>query len=113
METASLPSSRVDPELRRADESVLRDGESVSGFLADAVRKGIERRRLRDELVARGPASRDEARRTGDYFSADQVQREPDGMLEEAWARQTDALGGTATRLAGPMGSGLPSASPG
>jgi len=75
--------------------------------------KGIERRRLRNELAARGPASRDEVSRTGDYFSADQVQREPDGMLEKAGARQTDAPGGTATRLAGPMGSGQPSASPG
>ena len=75
--------------------------------------KGIERRRLRNELAARGPASRDEARQTGDDFSADQVQREPDGMLEKAGARQTDAPGGTATRLAGPMGSGQPSASPG
>jgi len=75
--------------------------------------KGIERRRLRNELAARGPASRDEVSRTGDYFSADQVQREPDGMLEKAGARQIDAPGGTATRLAGPMGSGQPSASPG
>ena len=40
METASLPSSRVDAELRRAAESALRDGESVSGVLADAVQHG-------------------------------------------------------------------------
>jgi len=89
MKTASLPSLRVDPELRRAAESVLKDGESLSSFVADAVREGIERRRLRNEFVARGLASRDEAIQTGEYFSADQVQRELDGMLKQAEARPT------------------------
>jgi predicted transcriptional regulator len=87
MKTASLPSLRVDPELRRAAESVLKDGETLSSFVADAVREGIERRRLRNEFVARGLASRDEAKQTGEYFSADQVQRELDGMLKQAEAR--------------------------
>jgi predicted transcriptional regulator len=87
MKTASLPSLRVDPELRRAAESVLKDGETLSSFVADAVREGIERRRLHNEFVARGLASRDEAKQTGEYFSADQVQRELEGMLRQAEAR--------------------------
>jgi hypothetical protein len=91
MKTASLPSLRVDPELRRAAESVLEDGESLSSFVEDSVREGIERRRLRSEFVARGLASRDEARRSGEYFSADQVQSELDGMLKEAEARTKTA----------------------
>jgi hypothetical protein len=37
--------------------------------------------------LARGLASRDEAKHSGEYFSADQVQRELDGMLTEAEAR--------------------------
>jgi predicted transcriptional regulator len=82
---------RVDPELRRAAESVLEDGESLSSFVEDSVREGIERRRLRSEFVARGLASRDEAKHSGEYFSADQVQRELDGMLEEAEARAKTA----------------------
>ena len=91
MKTASLPSLRVDPELRRAAESVLEDGESLSSFVEHSVREGIERRRLRSEFVARGLASRDEAKHSGEYFSADQVQRELDGMLEEAEARAKTA----------------------
>jgi len=91
MKTASLPSLRVDPELRRAAESVLEDGESLSSFVEDSVREGIERRRLRSEFIARGLASRDEAKNSGEYFSADQVQRELDGMLEEAEARAKTA----------------------
>jgi predicted transcriptional regulator len=82
---------RVDPELRRAAESVLEDGESLSSFVEDSVREGIERRRLRSEFIVRGLASRDEAKNSGEYFSADQVQRELDGMLEEAEARAKTA----------------------
>jgi hypothetical protein len=77
--------------LRRAAESVLEDGESLSRFVEDSVREGIERRRLRSEFVARGLASRDEAKHSGEYFSADQVQSELDGMLEEAEARSKTA----------------------
>ena len=91
MNTASLPSLRVDPELRRAAESVLEAGESLSSFVEDSVREGIERRRLRSEFLARGLASRNEAKHAGEYFSADQVQRELDGMLEEAEARAKTA----------------------
>lgn len=91
MKTASLPSLRVDPELRRAAESVLEDGESLSSFVEDSVREGIERRRLRREFVARGLASRDEAKYSGEYFSADEVQSELDGMLKEAEARAKTA----------------------
>ena len=91
MKTASLPSLRVDPELRRAAESVLEDGESLSSFVEDSVREGIERRRLRSEFLARGLTSRDEAKHSGEYFSADQVQSELDGMLEEAEARAKTA----------------------
>lgn len=87
MKTASLPSLRVDPELRRAAESVLEDGESLSSFVEESVREGVARRRLRSEFVARGLASRDEAKHSGEYFSADQVQSELDGMLKEAEAR--------------------------
>ena len=35
--------------------------------------RGVERRRLHGEFVARGLRSRDEARRTGDYVDADVV----------------------------------------
>ncbi len=33
MKTASIPSLRVEPELRRAAEAVLHEGESLSSFL--------------------------------------------------------------------------------
>ena len=73
MKTASLPSLRVDPELRLQAESVLKDGESLSGLVEQSVRDIIRRRKAQQEFIARGLASRDEARRTGDYIDADLV----------------------------------------
>lgn len=89
MKTATIPSLRVDPELRRAAESVLREGESLSSLLEESLRASIQRRRLQQEFIARGLASRDEARKTGEYFAADDVLRELDEMLSQAEAKDS------------------------
>ena len=47
MKTSTLPSVRVEPELREAAESVLQEGETLSGFIEASVRETIERRRVR------------------------------------------------------------------
>ena len=87
MKTATIPSLRVDPELRHAAESVLQDGESLSSFVEQSIRSNVEHRRMQKEFIARGLASRDEARRTGEYYSSDDVRDELDAMLREATAR--------------------------
>ncbi len=87
MKTASIPSLRVNPELRHAAESVLLDGETLSSFVEQSLRSNIERRRFQREFVARGLASRDEARRTGEYIPAENVLRELDDMLVQAEAK--------------------------
>ena len=87
MKTATLPSLRVEPELREAAESVLQDGETLSGFIEASVRETIERRRTRAEFIARGMASREKAKRTGVYFAADQVHAELGQMLAKAKAK--------------------------
>ncbi len=81
MKTATIPSLRVDPELRAAAENVLQKGESLSSFVEESLRAGIERRLLQREFIARGLAARDEARRTGEYFAAEDVLSELDRML--------------------------------
>lgn len=80
MKTATIPSLRVDPELRRVAESVLQQGESLSSFMEQALRASISRRQAQQEFIARGLASRDEARQSGEYFSADEVLRELDDL---------------------------------
>jgi predicted transcriptional regulator len=84
MKTASLPSLRVDPELRSAAESVLREGESLSSFMEQSLRANIEYRQVHQAFLARGLASRDEARRSGEYFAAEDVLHELDAMLDRA-----------------------------
>ncbi len=76
MKTATFPSLRVDPELRDAAESVLQEGETLSSLIETSVREAIDRRRTRAEFMARGLAARDETRRTGVTFDADDVHAE-------------------------------------
>lgn len=81
MKTASLPSVRVDPKLRKAAEAVLRKGESLSGFMEQSLRDEVARREQQREFIARGLAARDEARRKNEYFEAASVHIELRGML--------------------------------
>ncbi|MDO9133769.1 YlcI/YnfO family protein [Hydrogenophaga sp.] len=87
MKTATFPSLRVDPQLRDAAQSVLQEGETLSGFIEASVRETIERRRARAEFVARGLASREEALASGGYFAAGEVHAELGQMLTQARAR--------------------------
>lgn len=87
MKTASIPSLRVHPELRQAAESVLEEGESLSHFVEQSLRANIERRKMQRDFIARGFAARDEARRSGEYFSAEEVLLELDEMLTQAETR--------------------------
>ena len=87
MKTATIPSLRVDPALRRAAESVLHHGETLSAFMEQSLRAQIERRLTQQSFLARGLASRDEAERTGEYFTAEQVLQELDNMLQIAQAK--------------------------
>ena len=87
MKTASLPSVRVDPKLRKAAEGVLYDGETLSGFVEESIRANVARRRAQREFIARGLASRDSARRSGVYVSSDSVVRGIEKMLATAKSR--------------------------
>jgi len=87
MKSATLPSLRVEPELREAAESVLQEGETLSGFIEASVRETILRRRTRAEFIARGLAARDEAKGTGVYIDADVVHDRLTEKLAEARTR--------------------------
>lgn len=84
MKTATIPSVRVEPELRDQVEAVLSEGETLSQFVEASVRAGVERRRVQAEFIARGLSSRDAARRTGDYVDADVVVAGLQGRLDAA-----------------------------
>jgi predicted transcriptional regulator len=88
MKTATFPSLRVTPELRQAAEQILEDGETLSGFVEQSIREGIERRQIRQEFIARGLRSRDDARQTGQYASAESVVSRLEQMLAAAKGSQ-------------------------
>ena len=87
MKSATFPSLRVDPALREAAESVLQEGETLSGLIESSVREAIERRRTRSDFIARGLVSRNEAKRTGVYIAAGTVHAELGKMLAKASKR--------------------------
>ncbi len=87
MKTATLPSLRVDPELRQAAESVLHKGESLSSFMEQTLRDEVNRRRMQAEFIARGLAAREEAKRTGVYYTVDEVMGSLRNVLDEAKAK--------------------------
>jgi predicted transcriptional regulator len=84
MKTASLPSVRIEPELRQKAEDFLREGETLSAFVEQAVRDTIRSREIHQQFLDRGIAARDEARAAGDYYTADDVMAELADMLAEA-----------------------------
>ena len=84
MKTSSLPSLRVEPELRSAAESVLQVGETLSGFIEDSIRSNIERRQNEKVFIARGLLSRERAKETGEYIPDDEVLAGLGEMLAKA-----------------------------
>ena len=73
MKTTTIPPLRVSRELRRQAEAVLEQGETLSGFVLDALTRSIEYRKARQEFIARGLASAAKAKKTGKYVPADRV----------------------------------------
>ena len=59
--------------MRSSAESVLRQGETLSAFVMDAVSRQIDFRKSQSEFVARGLASGEKARASGEYVPASKV----------------------------------------
>jgi predicted transcriptional regulator len=72
MKSATLPPLRVTPELRQAAESVLLEGESLSGLMEQSLRGEVNRRDMQAEFIARGLDARDEGKRAGVYYGKEE-----------------------------------------
>ena len=73
MKTAAIPAVRVPPELRRAAEEMLQTGETLSGFIEEAVRRNVEFRQAQKAFIERGPTSAEAAKKSGKYVSSTAV----------------------------------------
>lgn len=84
MKTATIPALRVEPKLRESAENVLVEGETLSSFVEESLKANIERRIHQQAFIARGIASRNEAKTTQEYYAADNVINELKDMLKKA-----------------------------
>ena len=88
MKTAAIPAVRVPPELRQAAEDLLQAGETLSGFVEEAVRRNVEFRRAQKAFIERGLASAEAARKSGKYVSSAAMLGKLSRRLEKARRRR-------------------------
>jgi len=108
MRSATFPPIRVEPDLRARTEAVLRDGESLTQFIEDAVRREVDWRATQADVVARAQAAFDEHQAVGgptlDEVQARMQQRAAAGAerIRAAVAAREDAgpAGGRSTAVA-------------
>jgi predicted transcriptional regulator len=84
MKSATIPPLRVTPDLRADVESVLKDGETLSNFVEESLRSEIHHRKAQQEFIARGMASRENTKKTGVYFSKEEVLDSLQNILDNA-----------------------------
>lgn len=84
MKTAAIPPVRVSPELRQAAEDLLQAGETLSGFVEDAIRRNVEFRRAQRAFIERGLAAAATARESGKYVAAATVLGKLGRRLDQA-----------------------------
>lgn len=89
MKSTTIPPLRVSQEIRQQAEGALEEGETLSAFMLDALRRNIDLRAAQKEFVARGLASASKAKKTGKYLSADRVVAKMTRRLSAAKVRAT------------------------
>lgn len=84
---AWLPSVRVEKQLREQLEDVITGSETMGSFIEASVRAEILDRQARQAFLDRGLRSKEDAERTGVYYSGDYVLGQLDGILATAKAK--------------------------
>lgn len=87
MRSATFPPIRVEPEVRAEVEAVLREGETLTQFIEEAVVAAAAWRRSQAEFVARGEAAITRWKQQGGGRSADEVMDELQRRLDAARQR--------------------------
>ena len=87
MKTAILPPLRVDPRVKRSLQSVLKDGETLSAFMLEAVTQTAAVRRAQRAFVAKAEARSRKAERTDKTVPSEVVFK----RLEQVLARKRKA----------------------
>lgn len=93
MRSANFPPIRVEPEVRAEVEAVLREGESLTQFIEEAVVAAAAWRRTQAEFVTRGEAAIARWKQEGGGQSADDVMADLQSRLDEAKRRAAQRTG--------------------
>ena len=88
MKNASVQTLEVNGALSAAAKSVLQEGETLAGFVEEAVRLNIAHREAQRDFLARGMLAREEAKQSGQYVSSDEMLNRLDMSLATARAKQ-------------------------
>lgn len=91
MKNSIIPAVRVSPELRESAEELLREGESLSSFVEESVRRNVEFRVTQKAFVNRALESALRAKQTGAYVPVSETLRKVSDRIQEAKARRNDA----------------------
>ena len=89
MRSATFPPIRVEPEVRAEVEAVLREGESLTQFIEEAVVAAAAWRRVQAEFVTRGEAAIDRWKKEGGGHTVDEVMAGLQARLDDAKHRAT------------------------
>ncbi len=84
MRSANFPSIRVEPKVRAEVESVLREGESLTQFIEEAVVAAAAWRRTQLEFVTRGEAAIERWKQEGGGHAVDDVLADLQTRLDDA-----------------------------
>jgi hypothetical protein len=84
MRSATFPPIRVEPEVRAEVEAVLRDGETLTQFIEEAVVAAAAWRRTQAEFVKRGETAIERWKREGGGYKADDVMADLQTRLDSA-----------------------------
>ncbi|MEO5772225.1 MAG: YlcI/YnfO family protein [Burkholderiaceae bacterium] len=84
MRSATFPPIRVEPEVRAEVDAVLREGESLTQFIEEAVVAAAARRRVQTEFVARGEAAIERWKQVGGGHTVDEAMADLQGPLNDA-----------------------------
>ena len=87
MRSSTFPPIRVEPKVRAEVEAVLRDGESLTQFIEEAVVAAAAWRRVQAEFVARGEAAIKRWKQDGGGHTVDEVMTDLQTRLEDAKRR--------------------------
>lgn len=93
MRSATFPPIRVEPEVRAEVEAVLREGESLTQFIEDAVVAAAAWRRVQAEFVTRGEAAIQRWKQEGGGHEVDEVMADLQSRLDEAKRRAAQRTG--------------------